>query len=176
MLTAIPRPVPGPSAASGAPATGCAAAYLEELVTRQHRQRPRHRFKIIDQAHGGKSMGSAQFARIDHPGTVGERAAAVLDDAGGGKDRAADFAHLRQTAKIRAECLAKAAVVAHGHMGDHADRSAGQDREPRVGPADVREQHLARASCGGCRHRRRAVLIKSAYQRNDAFGMRRCVG
>ncbi len=57
-------------------------------------------------------------------------------------------AGLRQTAKIDAECLAKAAVVADSHMGNHADGSAGQDREARVGPADVRKQHLLNGCAG----------------------------
>ena len=47
-----------------------------------------------------------------------------------------------QTAEIHAECRAKAAVVADSHMGDHAHRSARQDREARVGPADIRQQHI----------------------------------
>ena len=153
------------------------AAYLKELVTGKAGQGPRNRFKIIDQTHGGKSVGSAQLGGIDHPGIVGESAAAVLDRAGDGQNCGADRAGFRQIAKICVERLAKAAVVADSHMGNRAHGSAGQERKARVGAADVRKQDLLNGwRWGGCIHRCRAVLIRSAYQRNDDFGMRRSDG
>ena len=80
-------------------------------------------------------------------------------------------------AKIHGERLSKAAVVADSHMDNRAHSSAGQEREARIGPADVCKQHLPHGlSRGGCVHRCRAVLIRSAYQWNDDFGIRRSDG
>ena len=85
----------------------------------------------------------------DHQGSAGERwgdaggpdvrAVAVADHAGHGEDGGADRIAFRQAAEIRGERLAKAAMVADRHMGDHADRSTGQKGEARIGPADVRK-------------------------------------
>ncbi len=118
------------------------AAHLEELVTRKAGQGPRNRFKIIDETHSGKSVGIAQVGGIDHPGIVGEGAAAVLDWARNSKNCGADRSGFRQIAKILVECLAEAAVAADGHMDNCAYSSAGQERETRIGPADVCKQHL----------------------------------
>ena len=153
----IPRPVPGPIAASGAPRDRAAAAYREELIGREVGQGPRHRLEIIEQADGGKSVSGAQFRSVDHPGIVGEGAAAVPDRAGSSKNGGADRARLRQAAKIPAERLAKAAVVANRHVGNPAGRSPVQKREACIGTADVRKQHLA----GWC------VLLSSPTRRPD---------
>src|SRR5487761_1932344 len=153
------------------------AAYLKELVRRKPGQGPRNRFKIVDQTHGGKSVGSAQLGGIDHPGIVGESAATVLDRAGDSENCGTDRAGLRRIAKKFVERLAKAAVVADSHMGNSAHGSAGREREPRVGAADVRKQDLLNGwRWGSWNHRCRAVLMHSAYQRNDDFGMRRSDG
>src|ERR1035437_1548846 len=68
----------------GRPRDPLPAACLQQLVTGQAGQRPRDRFKIIDQAHRGKYAGGRQLGGIDHPGIVGESEAAVLDRARNG--------------------------------------------------------------------------------------------
>src|SRR5450432_811178 len=77
-------------------------AYPHELVRGKAGQGPRHRFKIIEQTYGGKSVGCAQLRGIDRPGIVGESEAAVLDRAGNCENCGADRASLQQTTEIRA--------------------------------------------------------------------------
>jgi len=66
------------------------AAYLQKPPGRKVGEGPRNRFKIVDQAHGGKSASRAQLGGIDHPGIVRQRAAGVLDRAGDSKNGRAD--------------------------------------------------------------------------------------
>ena len=166
-----PEPRTGAKRHERRPLDRLTAAYPQQLSRRQAGQRPGDRFKIIDQTDHGKSVGRAQFGGIDDPGIVGKGTAAVLDRAGNSKNCRADDAGLRQTAEISVESLAKAAEVADRQMGDVADCSVGQQRETCVGAADVREQHFSFREIRV--HRRCAVLIRSAYQRNEALGMRR---
>jgi hypothetical protein len=157
---------------------GAPTADDAKVVTGKVWQRPRDRFEIIDNTDPGQSEAGAQLGRIDNPRIIRERATSTCHHACHREDRVPDRRALRLTGQECRKRVAEVLIIAHRHVLDRAQPAARQQRETHIGAADIRQHDVPDAVMFGLiGHGRaaRAALIRSAYQWNDAFGMRRCV-
>ena len=145
---------------------GLTATDEAEIVAGEVRQRPGDRFEIIDNAYSGKLEAGAQLGRIDNPFIIRERAAFARHHARHRENRAADRRALRLMGQESRKCVGKVLMVAHRHVLDRAQLITGQQREPHIGAADVRQHDVPDAVVFeriGHGRAARAALIRSAY-------------
>ena len=113
----------------------------EDIVRSKPAERPRNRFKIIEQAHARESQARLHCSCVDHPSAVDVFASAVFDRTGDGQERRRDLIAPILPRNKRRNGLRQIGVVGDLEAIDRAKPGARVDREPNVGPADVSEQN-----------------------------------
>lgn len=163
----------------------------EEIGRLQCRQRPGDSFEVVEEMNCPEPKPVLQVGRIDRPSAVGDNAAIVLH-----RPRDPEHRGFRRgacaTGEEGSDRLGRARIIGDPDMLDRPNFVSLRKRETCVGAADVREKSLlvprstvvhrvaviASAEflliCGT--EGLRFPVMRLAYHRAEALGMRRCVG